>query len=116
MRKIFSLIPLAVIMMLSTTARASADTPGMSWTWRDSRLSHNQCVDKAENAIREAGFGNNVEVVGTAPDNSIFGTNDDYRAAIRCVTEKKIVLFLVTGDGSDSGKLQRRLVNNFVGQ
>jgi hypothetical protein len=116
MRKIFSLIPLTIVMMFSTTSQASGDTPGMSWTWRDSRLSHNQCVDKAENAIRESGFGNNVEIVGTAPDNSIFGTNDDYRAAIRCVTEKKIVLFLVTGDGSDSGKLQRRLVNNFVGQ
>jgi hypothetical protein len=116
MRKIFSLIPLAVVMILSTTAKASADTPGMSWTWRDSKLSHNQCVDRAENAIKDAGFGNNVEVVGTAPDNSIFGTNDDYRAAIRCVTEKKIVLFLVTGDGSDSGKLQRRLVNSFLGK
>lgn len=114
MRKIFSLIPLAVIMMVAVTPKASADSPGMSWTWRDSRMSHRQCVDKAENALRDAGFNDNVEVVGTAPDNSIFGTTDDYRAAIRCVTDKRIIFFLVTGNGSDSGKLQRRLVNNFL--
>ncbi len=114
MRKIFSLIPLAIIMMLAATPKASADSPGMSWTWRDSKISHRQCVNKAENALRDAGFNDNVEVVGTAPDNSIFGTNDDYRAAIRCVTDKRIVFFLVTGNGSDSGKLQRRLVDNFL--
>lgn len=116
MKKLFSLIPLAVIIMLSSATKAAADSPGMSWTWRDQKMSHKQCVDRADSALRNSGFDSDLEVVGTAPDNSIFGTNDDYRAAIRCITEKKIVMFLVTGNGSDSGKLQRRLINNFLGQ
>jgi len=116
MKKILSLVPLALIMLLSTTAKANADSPGMSWTWRDSRMSHRQCVSKAEEALKDVGFEDNLEVVGTAPDNSIFGTNDDYRAAIRCVTDKRIIFFLVTGNGSDSGRLQKRLVNVFLGQ
>ncbi len=116
MKKLFTLIPLSFVMILSVAGKAAADVPGMSWTWRDSRLSHRQCVDRAESALRDSGFSSDIEVVGTAPDNSIFGTAVDYRAAIRCVTEKKIIFFLVTGDGSDSGKLQRKLVNNFVGQ
>jgi hypothetical protein len=116
MRKLLSLLPITLVMMTVTTAKALADAPGMSWTWRESRLSHSQCVAQADAAIRDSGFNNNVEAVGTAPDISTFGTNDDYRTAIRCITNKKLVLFLVTGDGSDSGKLQSRLVNNFLGE
>lgn len=116
MKKLLSLIPLTIVMMVATTSKASADSPGMSWTWRDQTQSHRRCVDKADAALRDSGFDNNVEVVGTAPDNSIFGTNSDYRAAIRCITEKKLVMFLVTGNGSDSSRLQKRLVNNFLGQ
>ncbi|AFY72949.1 hypothetical protein Syn7502_00817 [Synechococcus sp. PCC 7502] len=114
MKKLFGLIPLAAVMMTMTTPKAAADAPGMSWTWREVRISHRQCLDRADSAIRDAGFNDSVETVGTSPDVSTFGVNDDYRAAIRCISDKGVVLFLVTGNGSDSGKLQRRLVNNFL--
>ena len=73
----------------TTSAQAG---PAVSTRWQDTKLTQEECLRFAEVAIQGAGFG---QIEHTAQ--SRYGTLGEYTTAIRCVTEYKIIFFIVAG-------------------
>ena len=73
----------------ATSAQAG---PAVSTRWQDTKLTQEECLRFAEVAIQGAGFG---QIEHTAQ--SRYGTLGGYTTAIRCVTEYKIIFFIVAG-------------------
>jgi hypothetical protein len=67
--------------------------PAMTTNWVTVTVPQAECVARAEVLMKEAGLTNNYEVVGQ----SVFGEQGDYTAQIRCIADKTIALFVVTG-------------------
>jgi hypothetical protein len=67
--------------------------PAMTTNWVTVTVPQAECVARAETMMKEAGLTSNYEVVGQ----SVFGEQGDYTAQIRCITDKTIALFVVTG-------------------
>jgi hypothetical protein len=67
--------------------------PAMTTNWRSSSLSLQACKDRAAQKMRNGGLTKNLEVM----TQSVFGEEGEYTAQIRCVTDKKIVIFAVVG-------------------
>jgi hypothetical protein len=78
---------------MSLTAAAGAG-PAVATEWKPSTLGLKECQKRGAEVMREAGFGR-IEFTGQ----SVFGTRGDYTAAVRCLTGKAIVLFIVSGPG-----------------
>jgi hypothetical protein len=73
-------------------APATLAGPAVSTRWNNVRMSQDQCLRKAEDAIRQAGFGRLERT-----EQSRYGTRGDYTAAVRCVSENNIVFFIASG-------------------
>jgi hypothetical protein len=73
----------------ATSAQAG---PAVSTRWQDTKLTQEECLRFAEVAIQGGGFG---RIERTAQ--SRYGTLGEYTATIRCVTEYKIIFFIVAG-------------------
>ena len=71
----------------------SAQTgPAVSTRWQDTKLTQEECLHFAEVAIQGAGFG---QIERT--QQSRYGTRGEYTATIRCVTDYKIIFFIMAG-------------------
>ncbi len=100
-------LPLAVLATVMSSVAAYA--VGLSTSWTETRLTHEQCMRRAEIAMRDSDF-YEVEFVGQ----SVFGDYREYTGTIRCVTSKGIIFFVVAGPSSDrASSLRSRLVKNF---
>ena len=73
----------------ATSAQAS---PAVSTQWQDTKLEQEKCLRFAEAAVQGAGFGRIERTT-----QSRYGTRGEYTAAIRCVTEYKIIFFIMAG-------------------
>jgi hypothetical protein len=73
----------------ATSAQAG---PAVSTRWQDTQLTQEECLQFAEVAIKGAGFG---QIERTTQ--SRYGTLGQYTATIRCVTEHKIIFFIMAG-------------------
>jgi hypothetical protein len=73
------------------TAQALAG-PAVATRWQQVTGSQNECLQKAEDAIRRAGFGK-IE----RTQQSRYGSLDEYTAAIRCVVSNGIAIIIVSG-------------------
>ena len=62
--------------------------------WKNPQLTQQECLSRAEAAITAAGFG---EIERT--EQTRYGTLREYTAAIRCIIDKQIVVFIVSGPG-----------------
>lgn len=67
------------------------------------RMSQDACTQRAESAVRRAGFTENFEPIGLGA----FGVRNGYSASVRCETSKGIVFFAVAGPVNET---TRRLV------
>ncbi|MEE3719268.1 hypothetical protein V2H45_21220 [Tumidithrix elongata RA019] len=108
--KSFSLAAVSTLIAMLPTAAYAQQAPGMNWSWQSTNLSQRQCMIRAEDAMRNAGFSRNFSAVGE----STFGVRSAYRGAIRCITSKGLVVFMVSGPSSDtSGDYRQGLEDNF---
>lgn len=90
------LLPLTLLSCCPTIARA--DAPQVSLSYQNTTLTLTQCQNRAENSLRASGFSRGLEVSGEF----LAGINREYRGVIRCLIDKGIILFLVTGPESDA--------------
>jgi hypothetical protein len=80
-------------------ALALGDGPAIASDWAELDVPQDECFARGEAAIRRTGFGE-IE----RSKYSRFGSREDYTIAVRCVAEKKVVLFLAAG--RDRGRTQ----------
>lgn len=108
--KLVHLLPIVLgSLLLPTVAQAE---PGLSTSWQSTTLSLSQCLNRAENALRDSGFSANFQIVG---ESAFGGSRDDaYVASVRCLPDQGIVFFIVSGPISDQAASYReRIAQNF---
>jgi hypothetical protein len=88
---------------LSTPAFAQ---PAIASEWTDMRMSQQDCFKLGERAIQRLGFGNLERTKF-----SRYGTLGEYTVAVRCIEERKMVLFL--GGGPSRQKAQAYQIELF---
>jgi len=74
--------------------------PAMTTNWVTVTVPQAECIARAETLMKEAGLTTNYEVVGQ----SVFGEQGDFTAQIRCITDKTIALFVVTGPNLEGAR------------
>lgn len=107
-------LPVAVTtaLLLGFAAPALAEGPAVSTKWLDLTVSQDACLAKAEAAIKTAGF-NNPE----RTQQSRYGTIEGYTGAVRCISEKSIVMFVVSGPNRGTAeRASMELFKAFVGR
>ncbi len=77
------------VVMAAGTAMAG---PSMSTKWSNTKHTLERCKDRAEDAVRDAGF-RSVKVL----QYSVFAERGDYSIMVRCITDKGMVFFAVAG-------------------
>jgi hypothetical protein len=85
------LVSLVVLIGVAIAAPAMAG-PAVATKWRDVGESQVDCVAHAASAIRRLGF-----EVGDFGSQSSTGRNGDYTASIRCISDKQIAFFVMSG-------------------
>ena len=111
MAKIRLSLAAAGALLLSIVTPALAG-PAVSTKWLDLTVTQDVCLSKAEAATRTAGF-DNLE----RTQQSRYGTADNYTSAIRCISDKAIVMFVVSGPNrGQAERLSMDLFNAFVGR
>lgn len=73
--------------------------PAIASEWTDMKVSQKECFARGEKAIERLGFGNLERTKF-----SRYGTKGEYTVAVRCIEERKLVLFL--GGGPDRKRAQ----------
>lgn len=81
----------ALVATLCAAPQALAG-PAVATRWQEATVSQNECLQRAENAIRRSGFGRLERT-----QQSRYGSLDDYTAAIRCIVSNRLVIFIVSG-------------------
>lgn len=98
--------------ILAATSQAMAEGPAISTKWLDLTVTQDACLSKAEAAIRTAGF-DNLE----RTQQSRYGTADGYTGAVRCISDKAIVMFVVSGTNRGAAeRASMELFKAFVGR
>jgi hypothetical protein len=87
---------IAVSGLLATISVATAG-PAMSTIWQETDLELNDCVKRAEGAMRDAGLTKNEQTLRE----SVYGEQGAYTASIRCLNGKGIVFIVVSGPRQD---------------
>ena len=79
--------------------------------WNDTTLNLADCKRHGELALRNSGFSRDF----TVTRNSVYGRREGgYTAAIRCITSKEIVFFVISGPkGSLSSQYLKEIVGNY---
>lgn len=96
-------LSLALAALLSPSATAQ---PAIASEWTDMKMSQKECFARGEKAIERLGFGN-LERTRF----SRYGTKGEYTVAVRCIEERKLVLFL--GGGPDRKQAQTLQIELF---
>jgi hypothetical protein len=95
---------------LAVSVPSAAVNMSISSSWRATNLGRYDCIRRAEEATRRAGFEREMSTV----QESVFGERGAYASMIRCVPERSIVFFVVAGPqdyDADAGR--RALEDNF---
>jgi hypothetical protein len=79
--------------VLSTVALAG---PSMSTKWSNTSFPLDRCKERAESALRDAGF-KDTKVLNY----SVYAERGAYSAMVRCATAKQMVFFVVAGPEVD---------------
>jgi hypothetical protein len=83
------LVGAAAVLCSGTQAWAG---PAVATRWQRVEGSQDECLQRAEDAIRRTGFGR-VE----RTQQSRYGNTDDYTAVIRCIVSNGLAIFIVSG-------------------
>ncbi|OQW54220.1 MAG: hypothetical protein A4S14_01960 [Proteobacteria bacterium SG_bin9] len=107
-----ALFALAGILATTAAAPAMAEGPAISTKWLDLTVTQDVCLSKAEAAIKIAGFDNPEKT-----QQSRYGTIDGYTGAVRCISDKAIVMFVVSGPNRGTAeRASMELFKAFVGR
>jgi hypothetical protein len=94
---------------LAAWAPAALAGPAVATRWNNVRMSQDECLRRAEDAIRDAGFGRLERT-----QQSRYGTRGDYTAAIRCVIDNNTVFFIASGPSrGEADRLAGALFDSF---
>lgn len=107
-----SIAAAGALLLVGIAAPAMAEGPAISTKWLDLTVTQDICLSKAEAAIKTAGFDNPEKT-----QQSRYGTIDGYTGAVRCISDKAIVMFVVSG--ANRGTAERasmELFKAFVGR
>jgi len=105
-----ALITIVLAWLSSAPALALDDGPAIASDWDEMTVPQSECFARGEASIRRLGFG---DIERTTY--SRFGTRDDYTVAVRCIEEKRIVLFLASGrDRKRAQSLQLELMRIYL--
>jgi hypothetical protein len=89
---------------------ALADAPGMATYWLEASIPHEECMTRASRAMAAAGLTKNFDKTGQ----SVYGEDEDFVAAIRCVMPKSIVIFVTAGPkGARGQEIGKKLTDAF---
>jgi len=92
---------LGIVMWLGATVTTQAEEAPALWSaWQTTRLTLNDCLRNAENAIRSTGFTEKFNVLKF----SIVGAQDEYSASVRCIPSRDMVLYIVAGRDSEQAE------------
>ena len=86
----------ALTLLAATASPAMADT-SVATKWRLTGEAQNDCLGHAEQAIFRLGFDKSA-----GSSQTMSGKKGDYTASIRCVSEQRIVFFVVSGPAADT--------------
>lgn len=79
-------------------------------SWQSTKLSTEQCMTRAEIAIRNSGFSENLSLT----KNIATGTNGQFTGSVKCLSQEGVILFTVTGTQIDlAERLLKTLEGNF---
>ena len=101
-------LPILIISLIPSVAQASC----LIWTsWQPTRLTAQQCLNRAEVALRNSGFTGNF----TTLESGAYGENsEEYSGTLRCITSKGVAFFIVAGPkAKEADRLLTELENNF---
>ena len=107
-RKIAATLLVALPLVLAAR-NASAEQTYISTKWVESDLSLDECLGRAVASIHGAGGWG--KVLDTPDARHAF--RGLYTAQVRCVTEMKIVIFVVAGPTNTSGKYVEEIADHF---
>ena len=99
------LVSIFIILTLIATPTYSASN-SINTRWSSTELSTEECIQRAEKILKKTGYKNLQKV-----DETIAGYLDGYDINIPCVSEKKIVFYIVSGE---SPKIAAALTNNML--
>lgn len=106
------LMVLAGVLCFGATALSAppaAAQPAIASEWTDMTMSQQECFARGEKAIERLGFGNLERTKF-----SRYGTKGEYTVAVRCIQERKLVLFLGGGPNRKQAQtLQIELFEQF---
>jgi hypothetical protein len=106
-QKGLTLLPILLMSFIPSVVQASC----LIWTsWQPTRLTQQQCLNRAELAMRNSGFSQNFYTLETG----VYGENGGYSGTVRCISSKGVVFFIVAGSSSKTAEsFLGRLENNF---
>ncbi len=109
--KTLTALALGIASLPQLSASAAAG-PAIASEWADLDMVQAECFRRGEGAIEKLGFG---QLERTRF--SRYGQRQDYTVVVRCVEEKKIVLFLAAGPSREQAqKYQIELYRLFLKQ
>jgi hypothetical protein len=80
--------------------------PALTTNWTATTLRENECLERAERVVKDAGLTKNFEKVGQ----SVFGEVGDYTAQVRCISEKEVVVFVIVGPTLDQARVHMKAI------
>lgn len=107
-RKTAATLVVALPLVAAATS-AMAEQNYITTNWKETKLSMNECLDRAADAIRGAGGWGKVLNTSDARH----GIRGLYTAQIRCIPDKEIVIFVVAGPSNITEKYTDQLVDHF---
>jgi hypothetical protein len=90
------MLSFALAVMLASVSAARADNI-IGTKWRLTGEAQGDCIRRAAIAIDGVGFKG-----GEPSSQSVSGSRGDYTASIRCVSEQRVVFFVVTGPSASA--------------
>ena len=83
---------LAAAAIAAMTPTAGHAGPAVATRWQNVTGSQEECLQRAEDAIRRSGFGRMERT-----QQSRYGSLDNYTAAVRCIVSNGLAIFIVSG-------------------
>lgn len=94
------------------TLLGSAQALYLATTWASIDATPAACTQDARAALQLAGLGQGFNVAG----DSVYGSNDDYVASVRCLTGEKVLFVSVAGpDGKRAQAYAEAVRQAFLG-
>jgi hypothetical protein len=100
---------LVALSLVTAATSAMADQTYITTNWVETKLSMNECLSRAADAIRGAGGWGKVLNTSDAR-HALRGM---YTAQLRCVPDKQLLIVVVAGPSNTTAKYTDDLVNHF---